>query len=103
MPVWLTGALRSALQIGWAYVIAYAAGKGFNLPTDVPVWLDEAAFAATLAVFVALVQWLETRPADSVFGRATRALAKVLMLGASRVVVYQKPVDESLEYLRSTP
>ena len=102
MPTWLFGIYRTGLQFAWATVVAWAAAKGYTLPTDAPAWLDEALFGAIVVAFTGLIQWLETRPAGSVVGKVARRVAKWLMLGAPRVVEYQKPRDESLEYLRST-
>lgn len=92
MPTWLIGAVRAALQVVWAFVANWALSRGWHLPADAPAWLDEAVFGVVLAAFVGLVQWMETRDETTVFGRATRALAKLLMLGA-RKAAYPKPVE----------
>lgn len=102
MPTWLYGIYRTGLQFAWAALVTAAAARGFTIPAEAPAWVDEAVFGAVMAVFVGVLQWLETRPADSLLGRGARALAKWLMLGAPKVVSYEKPRDEQLEYLRST-
>jgi len=102
VPTWLYGIYRTGLQFAWATVVAWAAAKGYTLPDNAPAWLDEAVFGLIVAAFTGLIQWMETRRADSLVGRVSRMVAKWLMLGAPRVIEYQKPVDESREYLRST-
>ncbi len=100
MPTWLIGAVRAGLQALWALLVAAALDRGFALPADAPAWLDEAALGVVLALFVGLVQWMETRDETTVVGRIMRGLAKLLMLGV-RKPVYPKREPEAVALLRA--
>jgi hypothetical protein len=89
MPAWLNGAIRAALQAAWAWLVAYAAAKGIDLPVDVPTWLEAAAFSAVLGAVVAAIQWAERRDSSTPSGRLLRRLAKIAMLNF-RPAIYPK-------------
>lgn len=90
MPAWLNGAVRAALQAGWAWLVVVAAAKlGIELPAEVPAWLDATAAAVVLAAVVAVVQRVERLDDRSVVGRLLRQLVRIAMLGA-RPAVYPK-------------
>lgn len=92
MPAWLNGALRAALQAGWAWLAAAAAAKGVDLPDDSPAWLDAAAAATVLGAVVAAIQWAERRSDATWYGRLLRRLARVAMLGFRPAIYPKLPV-----------
>jgi hypothetical protein len=84
MPTWLIGAIRTGIQAGWIYAVAFLAERGFELPAAAPAWLDEFLMGAALAAFVMIVQWLETRSDTTPLGKLARRIAAAVMLGARR-------------------
>jgi hypothetical protein len=91
VPAWLTGALRAALQAGWAWLAAWVLARfGLQLPEHEPAWVDAAAAAAVMAAIVGAVQWAERRPDTTLTGRALRWLARVAMAGL-RPATYPQP------------
>lgn len=90
MPAWLNGAIRAALQAGWAWLVVVTAARlGVELPAEVPAVVELIASAAVLAVVVAIVQRVERLDDRSAVGRLLRQLVRIAMLGA-RPAVYPK-------------
>lgn len=81
LPAWINGALRTALQAGWAWLATYAAAKlGVHLPAREPAWVDAAAYAGVLTAVTAAIQWAERRSGSTLVGRVLRRLARVATL-----------------------
>ena len=89
MPQWALGALRTGVQWLVPALLAVLAGWHIRIPDGAGGYLVTALMAAGVAGWTAGVRWLEARPATTPDGRAARALARVLMLGAPPVVVSQ--------------
>jgi hypothetical protein len=87
MPAWLNGALRAALQVGWAWLAAFALARfGIHLPAHEPAAVDAVASALVLGAIVAAVQWAERQPPTSLVNR----VARIVMLSL-RPAAYPKP------------
>lgn len=87
MPAWLNGALRAALQAGWAWLAAFALARfGVHLPAHEPAVVDAVAAAALLSAVVGAVQWAERQPPTSLVNR----VARIVMLSL-RPATYPKP------------
>jgi hypothetical protein len=95
MPVWLLSAIRTAVQAGWSWVVVESATHlGVTLPADTPVWLQPLIVAALVALVTFVIRWLETRPTTSLWGRAARGLARLLMLGIKQQPIgYAAPTE----------
>lgn len=92
MPAWMTSAIRTAVQAGWARLVAWAAGTlGVTLPAEAPVWLQALAAAAVVGIVTAGIRWCETRPTSSRWGRAARWVARVAMLRLPSPTGYATP------------
>lgn len=88
MPAWLNGAVRAALQAGWAWLVVVAAAKlGIELPAEVPAVVELVASALVLAAVVAVVQRVERLNDSSAAGRLLRQLVRWAMLG-TRPAIY---------------
>lgn len=87
------GALRSAVQFGWVWLVGVVPVLG-GVPASRAEWLvDTIAGAIMAGVFVAGVRWLETRKGDSLGARVARRVGALLMLGLSGKQPVYAPAD----------
>lgn len=85
LPRPLVSATRTAVQMLWAYLLAFAAKRGLPLPDDLGLWFDAAALAAVGWAWTALIRWMESSELGWV-----KALARGAMLGLQTKPVYSK-------------
>jgi hypothetical protein len=78
-PPRVSSAVRTALQFLWSALLSWPFLHDV-LPPDVPPAVYALALAGVMALFVAVQRWMETRPANTTFGKTTRWLARLLML-----------------------
>lgn len=104
MPGWITGAIRTALQVGYGIAATWLIAHNVPVPKDTPEWLQLAALAAVTGAVTAAIQWAERRAGGpgvaGKLGTLVRWLARIIMLG-TRIARYPTPVSESVALLRA--
>lgn len=89
ISAWLLAAARTGLQAAWGWLVAHV--SILALIPEGPV----VEFALTVVVIggvTAILRWLESRQGVSLWARAARGLAALLMLGlTARQPVYAPP------------
>lgn len=101
---WLTGAVRTGLQVVWGYAAAWLIVHHIPVPSDVPPAVQVAVLAAIAGAAAGVIQWLERRSGDGLLARAARGVAKLLMLflrPAAYPAVVKSPT--SVEPVRNVP
>lgn len=91
MPVWLTAALRTAIQVVYGTVAEWLIAHNVGVPTSPPEWLTVALIGAVTGIFTAVIIWLEHRDESTFLGQLARGLGKLLMLGTP-APTYKLPV-----------
>lgn len=93
MNAQLMAAIRTGAQLLVSWLVTHVAVFAL-LPESARGWLAEGLVTAVvLAVWVYLVRWLETRTGDGAGPRLARAVAAILMLGASGYQPTYAPAD----------
>ena len=101
MSDFLKSLLRELAQklvgVGALWLVAH----GIEVPDAVTNWVILALVAGGLVAWTTAVRFLETRDEYTVFGRAARGLARLLMLGIKSTPSYPPAVPESVTQLRN--
>jgi hypothetical protein len=89
----LYGALRAGVHTAIAAVVTWLATHGLNVPVEQQgAWEAAAILAVTGVITTTVVRLLESRNGDSVWAKAARGLARLLMLGLTgKQPVYVAP------------
>lgn len=101
MSSWLYSALRTAAQVVVGYAVTWLGARGIDVPLETQAWLVQVALVGGgIALYTAVVRWLEDRRGAGLPARAARAVARLLMLGLGQRPLYASPAEDARVMVR---